>query len=85
MRVAPIIDTATIDGEGANNTFVISGFTGVFIERVSCRYDLGLWGGAEGQWQVYIRLFTASVSGDGGGGTEPPDEDSLVRFLQLIE
>ena len=85
MRVAPIIDTSTVDGEGANNTFVISGFTGVFIERVACRYDLGLWGGAEGQWEVYIRLFTASVSGEGGGGTEPPDQDSLVRFLQLIE
>ncbi len=85
MRVAPIIDTSNIDGEGANNTFEIAGFTGVFIERVACRYDLGLWGGAEGQWEVYIRLFTAGVSGDGSGGTEPPDEDSLIRFLQLIE
>jgi hypothetical protein len=85
MRVAPIIDTSTIDGNGANNTFEVAGFAGVFIERVACRYDQGLWGGPEGQWEVYIRLFTASVDGDGGDGEDPPDEDSLIRYLRLIE
>lgn len=85
MRVAPIIDTSNISGSGANNTFNVAGFTGVFIERVACRYDQGLWGGPEGQWEVYVRLYTANV-GDSGDDDDPPgDDDSLIRYLRLIE
>jgi len=85
MRVAPIISPDGVSGTGANNTFTVTGYTGVFIERVACRYDQGLWGGPEGQWEVYVRLFEAGVDGPGPGGLDPPDEDSLIRFLQLIE
>jgi hypothetical protein len=86
IRKAPIIDTANISGNGANNTFTIDGLTGVFIERVACSYSAGDFGGPQGNWNVYVRLMTAGTSGDGGDqGDTPPDEGSLVRFLQLIE
>jgi hypothetical protein len=85
MRVAPIISPDNVSGTGANNTFTVLGYTGVFIERVACRYDLGQWGGPEGQWEVYVRLYQAGVDGPGDVGNDPPDEDSLIRYLQLIE
>jgi len=86
IRKAPIIDTANISGNGANNTFTIDGLTGVFIERVACAYSAGDFGGPQGNWNVYVRLMSAGTAGSGGDeGEEPPDEDSLIRYLQLVE
>jgi hypothetical protein len=85
LRKAPVISPDNVSGTGANNTFTIVNYTGVFIERVACRYDQGQWGGPEGQWEVYIRLFEAGVVGPGPDDLDPPGDESLIRYLQLIE
>jgi Flp pilus assembly protein TadG len=84
LRAAPVLSPATVGGSGANNAFTVTGITGLFIERVSCAYDAGQFGGPAGQWNVYVRLMTAQSQGSSGGDT-PPDEDALVRELKLIE
>lgn len=86
LRAAPVIDPETANGTGANNRFTVSGFTGVFIEKVACNFSdsYGQLDGPAGNWNVYVRIMTAQTVGTNNGDT-PPDEDSLVRRLQLIE
>ena len=85
IPLSTIINTANISGSGANNTFEISALVGVFIERVACNYSAGDFGGPEGNWNVYVRLTSAGVSGSGSSGETPPDDGQLVRTLKLIE
>ncbi|MGW8282106.1 MAG: hypothetical protein ACWGON_02295, partial [Gemmatimonadota bacterium] len=84
LRAAPVLDPETASGEGANNTFKISGFTGVFIEKVACNYSSTQLGPAKGNWNVYVRIMTAQTQGTEAGNT-PPDENSLLRRLRLID
>lgn len=84
LRAAPVFSPATVGGSGANNAFVVTGITGLFIERVACGYDAGQFGGPAGQWNVYVRLMTAQSTGSSAGDT-PPDAQALVRELKLIE
>lgn len=84
LRAAPVLDPETASGEGANNTFKISGFTGVFIEKVACNYSSTQLGPAKGNWNVYVRIMTAQTQGTDAGNT-PPDENSLLRRLRLID
>ena len=65
----------------------IVAFTGVFVDLVSCNYDLGMFGGPNGNWNVYLRLMRAGT-GVGGGGGEGGGEDTggtTLKKLQLIE
>lgn len=57
LRASPILDPETASGDGANNTFNISGFTGVFIEKVACNFTYPNLGGPAGNWNVYVRLM----------------------------
>ncbi len=84
LRAAPVLDPETASGDGANNTFNISGFTGVFIEKVACNATYPNLGGPAGNWNVYVRIMTAQTVGANNGDT-PPNEDSLIRELRLIE
>ncbi len=85
LRAAPILDPDTAGGEsGANNTFEISGFAGIFIEKVACNSTYPNLGGPAGNWNVYVRIMTAQTQGNQGGDT-PPNEDSLIRELKLIK
>jgi hypothetical protein len=85
LRAAPVLDPDTAGGEsGANNTFEISGFAGIFIEKVACNSTYPNLGGPAGNWNVYVRIMTAQTQGNQGGDT-PPSEDSLIRQLKLIE
>ncbi len=84
LRASPILDPESASGDGANNTFVISGFTGLFIEKVACNFTYPNLGGPAGNWNVYVRIMTAQTQGNQGGDT-PPDENSLIRQLKLIE
>jgi len=84
LRAAPVLSPTTVGGSGANNAFVVTGITGLFIEQVSCSYNSGQFGGPAGQWNVYVRLMTAQSQGSNGGDT-PPDANALVRELKLIE
>ena len=84
LRAAPVLDPESASGDGANNTFNISGFTGVFIEKVACNAGYPQLGGPAGNWNVYVRIMTAQTQGNQSGNT-PPDEDSLIRELKLIK
>jgi Flp pilus assembly protein TadG len=86
LRAAPVLDPNSSSGTGANNNFTVSGFTGLFIEKVACNFSdsYGQLGGPAGNWNVYVRLMTARTSGT-QDGTTPPDENSLIRQLRLIE
>jgi Flp pilus assembly protein TadG len=84
LRAAPVLDPETASGDGANNTFNISGFTGVFIEKVACNFSYPNLGGPAGNWNVYVRIMTAQTQGNQSGST-PPDENSLIRELKLIK
>jgi hypothetical protein len=57
---------------------------GVFVELVSCNYDLGMFGGPNGNWNVYLRLMR-SGAGSGGGGSDPGPGGTTLRKLRLIE
>ena len=88
MRKVPIVrpDAVNSTGSGVNTTVI--DFTGVFIERVSCNYGLGDFGGPGGNWNVYVRLIRAPGVGSGGGnGNDPgptPGGTTLKR-LRLIQ
>lgn len=84
LRAAPVLDPLSASGDGANNTFTISGFTGVFIEKVACNASYAQLGGPAGNWNVYVRIMTAQTQGNQSGST-PPDENSLIRELKLIK
>ena len=87
LRASPILDPDTAGGEsGANNTFEISGFAGLFIEKVACNASYPNFGGpgGAGNWNVYVRIMTAQTQGNQSGST-PPDENSLIRELKLIK
>jgi Flp pilus assembly protein TadG len=84
LRASPILDPESASGDGANNTFEVSGFAGLFIEKVACNSSYPNLGGPAGNWNVYVRIMTARTSGTQDGET-PPDEDSLIRQLRLIE
>lgn len=85
LRTIPTVDPRSVAESGSgNNTFgEVTGFMGVFVERVSETFH-GATDGSPGKQNVYLRLV-----GQGGTGTgdNPPDADDAgtVRTLQLIE
>lgn len=82
VRRSPVV-SPDISLQGANTFTTIEDFMGVFVERVSCAYDAGQFGGPTGRWNVYIRLMVAP---GGGGADENTDDDStLLRVLRLVE
>lgn len=82
MRSIPFVDPSTIADQGSDKQGEISGFVGVFIEKVAGNYAAGGPGPA-GLRNVYARLIFES----GSGSTNQPgeSEESLLRNLQLIE
>ena len=84
FRSAPVLSPDVITTGGANTSFTVTGFVGLFIERVACSYNAGQFGGPAGQWNVYVRLMTSQTPGT-NGGDPPPSEDTLLRELKLIE
>ena len=87
IRSVPLLDPSGVAGTGSGVTSTITAFTGVFVEMVSCNYDLGQYGGPEGNWNVYLRLMRAGTGvggGGGGSGTSDPGGTTLKK-LQLIE
>jgi len=87
IRSVPVVNPTTVTGTGADASTVIVDFTGVFVERVACNYDLGDFGGPSGNWNVYLRIVNNSLGtgGDGSGNTTGPDPGSTQKILQLIE
>ncbi len=84
IRAVPLVNPTTVTGTGADVSSTIVDFTGVFVERVSCNYDLGDFGGPNGNWNVYMRVVRTGTSG-GGGGTDPGTGGTTLKRLQLIE
>jgi hypothetical protein len=87
IRSVPLLDPTGVHGTGAGVSSDIVAFTGVFVDLVSCNYDLGQFGGPAGNWNVYLRLMRAGT-GVGGGGGEGGGEDTggtTLKKLQLIE
>jgi Flp pilus assembly protein TadG len=88
IRKVPIVRPDAVTATGSGVTTTVVDFTGVFVERVSCNYGLGDFGGPEGNWNVYVRLVRAPGAGGGGsGGSNPgptPGATTLKR-LRLIQ
>jgi hypothetical protein len=84
IKKVPIVSPPNVNGTGSGVNTTIVDFTGVFIELVSCNWDLGQFGGPPGNWNVYFRIMRAQTTGTGGGGGEEPPETTL-KTLQLIE
>jgi hypothetical protein len=85
IRKVPIVRPDQVLDTGSGVTTNVVDFTGVFVERVSCNYDLGDFGGPAGNWNVYVRLVRAPVSGSGDGGNGPDKGDTTLKTLRLIE
>ncbi|MGW8282917.1 MAG: pilus assembly protein TadG-related protein [Gemmatimonadota bacterium] len=89
IRSVPIVRPDAVTATGSGVTTTVIDFTGVFVERVSCNYGLGDFGGPEGNWNVYVRLVRApgSSSGGGGGGSSPGPTPggTTLKQLRLIQ
>jgi hypothetical protein len=89
IRSVPLLDPTGVHGTGSGVSSDIMAFSGVFVDLVSCNYDLGMFGGPNGNWNVYLRLMRAGTGvGGGGGGGEDPGPDpggTTLKKLQLIE
>jgi hypothetical protein len=83
VREAPVIDPTTIGDTGSNTSATVVDFIGTFVERVSCSYDAGQFGGPDGRWNVYIRLIVES--GSGGSSDDVENTSTLLRTLRLVE
>ncbi len=85
IRKVPIVRPDAVTSTGSGVTTTVIDFTGVFIERVACNYDLGDFGGPEGNWNVYVRLVRAPglSSGSGGGGSSPGPTPGATTLKQL--
>jgi hypothetical protein len=87
IRKVPIVRPDQVTSTGSGVTTNVVDFTGVFVERVSCNYGLGDFGGPEGNWNVYVRLIRAPGTGGGGGGSTPGPTPggTTLKQLRLIE
>ena len=88
IRKIPIVRPDAVTSTGSGVTTSVIDFTGVFVERVSCNYGLGDFGGPEGNWNVYVRLIRAPGSGGGGGGGNNPGPTpggTTLKRLRLIQ
>lgn len=88
IRKVPIVRPDAVTATGSGVTTTVVDFTGVFVERVSCNYGLGDFGGPEGNWNVYVRLVRAP--GAGGGGNDgnnpgPTPNGTTLKRLRLIQ
>lgn len=84
IRAVPLVRPDQLANSGANVTGPIVGFTGVFVEKVSCSGTMPHKAGPPGQWNVYIRLmpFEGLYPGTSlGGGASGP----LSRAIRLIQ
>ena len=84
IRSVPLLDPVGVHGTGSGVSSTITDFTGVFVELVSCNYDLGMFGGPQGNWNVYLRLMR-SGAGSGGGSGSDDFGGTTLRKLRLIE
>jgi Flp pilus assembly protein TadG len=85
IRSVPVVNPTTVTGTGSDTNTEIVDFTGVFVERVACNYDLGDFGGPSGNWNVYLRIVNNTLGPGGDGTSEGPDPGTTQRILQLIE
>jgi hypothetical protein len=87
IRSVPLLDPTGVHGTGSGVSSTIAAFTGVFVDMVSCNYDLGMFGGPEGNWNVYLRLMRAGAGagGSGGAGGGSSTGGTTLKILQLIE
>jgi hypothetical protein len=87
IRKVPIVRPDAVQSTGSGVTTSVIDFTGVFIERVSCNYGLGDFGGPGGNWNVYVRLIRApgGTSGGNGSDTGPTPNATTLKKLRLIE
>jgi len=85
IRSVPLLDPTGVHGTGSGVGSTITAFTGVFVDMVSCNYDLGMFGGPEGNWNVYLRLMRAGTGVGGTGGGGDPGGGTTLKKLQLIE
>ena len=87
IRKVPIVRPDAVTGTGSGVTTTVIDFTGVFVERVSCNYGLGDFGGPGGNWNVYVRLIRApgvSGGGNGSGNPGPTPAGTTLKQLRLI-
>ncbi|MDX1746494.1 MAG: hypothetical protein R3324_11200, partial [Halobacteriales archaeon] len=83
LRTVPVVEPNTVVGDGGANTFgEVSGFVGVFVERVAAEFAAD-GDGPPGQRNVYLRIVNQGGAGTDGSG--PGDPNATVRTLQLIE
>lgn len=89
VRSVPVVEPESVvgpDGEadgGANTHGRVSGFVGVFVERVAAEFAAD-GDGPPGQRNVYLRIINEGgigSSADDSGG----DSEAFIRSLQLIE
>lgn len=89
IRKVPIVRPDAVTSTGSGVTTTVIDFTGVFVERVSCNYGLGDFGGPEGNWNVYVRLVRApggvSGGGSGSGTPGPTPGGTTLKQLRLIK
>lgn len=86
LRSVPIIDPHSVvdgGGSGANTHGEVTGFIGVFVERVAAEFAAP-GDGPKGQRNVYLRIIHESGSGS-GGEDDGEEEQGFIRTLQLIE
>jgi len=83
VRTVPIVDPVSVTGSGQNISAHVTGFMGVFVEKVAAQYASPN-PGPPGQQNVYLRLVLDGGVGTSAGGGDSTEE-GLVRTLQLIE
>lgn len=89
IREVPLVAPDQVSGTGGNINTIITDFTGVFIDKVACSYNVGMFEKSGGNQNVYIRVMNvnAPAGNTGGGNTDPGTgpAGTTVKKLQLIE
>jgi len=88
IRTVPLVAPDQVTGTGGNINTVITDFTGVFVDKVACNYDLDMFETSGGNQNVYIRVMTVNAPGGLTGDDTDPGPGpggTTVKKLQLIE
>ncbi len=82
----PLVAPDLVTGTGAGINTIITDFTGVFVDKVACNYDLPMFEKSGGNMNAYIRIVRMNnPGGETGGDPGPGPAGTTLKKLQLIE